>query len=141
MAERLAAEVRAREGGRLLAIPGAVGELVDKITILEIKARRIADVDKLANVSRELALLEDQLREADLSGAALAAKKGELAAVNELLWDIEDEIRVCEKNADFGEGFIALARAVYTTNDRRAAIKREINRLFDSAIVEEKAYA
>ncbi len=141
MAERLAAEVRAHAGGRVLAIPGAVGELVDKITILEIKARRIADADKLNNVRRELALLENQLSEADLSGTELAAKRAELSAVNELLWDVEDEIRVCEKNADFAEGFIALARAVYTTNDRRAAIKREINRMFNSAIVEEKAYA
>ncbi|HEY1943932.1 MAG TPA: DUF6165 family protein [Roseiarcus sp.] len=141
MAEALAAETRANEGGRLFAIPGGVGELLDKITILEIKVRRIADADKLRNVSRELALLEDSLREAGLEGATLEAKKAELATVNERLWNIEDEIRICEKNGDFGDGFIALARAVYTTNDRRAAIKREINRRFDSAIVEEKAYA
>ncbi len=140
MAEALA-ETRAGKGGRLFAIPGAVGELLDKITILEIKARRIADADKLRNVSRELALLQHSLREAGLEGATLEAKKAELAAVNERLWDVEDEIRVCEKNGDFGDGFIALARAVYTTNDRRAAIKREINRMFNSAIVEEKAYA
>ena len=141
MAVPLAETARARAGGRLLAIPGAVGELIDKITILEIKARRVLDADKLRNVRRELALLEDNLREAALDHPELEAKKAELATVNELLWDVEDEIRLCEANADFGEGFIALARAVYVTNDRRAAIKRDINRLFDSAIVEEKCYA
>lgn len=141
MATRLAEAARARAGGRLLAIPGAAGELIDKITILQIKARRVQDADKLRNVRRELALLEDNLREAALDHPELDAKKTELATVNELLWDVEDEIRLCEANADFGEGFIALARAVYVTNDRRAAIKRDINRLFDSAIVEEKCYA
>ena len=141
MTARLAETVREREGGRLIVIPGAVGELIDKITILEIKARRVVDAEKLRNIRRELALLEDNLREAGLDHPELEGKKAELAIVNELLWDVEDEIRICEKNADFGEGFIALARAVYVTNDRRAAIKRDINRLFDSAIVEEKDYA
>ena len=125
----------------MIEAPVSWGELIDKITILEIKARRVLDADKLRNVRRELALLEDNLREAALDHPELDAKKAELATVNELLWDVEDEIRLCEANADFGEGFIALARAVYVTNDRRAAIKREINRLFDSAIVEEKCYA
>jgi tetratricopeptide (TPR) repeat protein len=141
IAKSVSAAMREREGGRLISIPGAVGELVDKITILEIKSRRIADADKLRNVRRELALLEDNLREAALDHPEFAAKKTELAIVNELLWDVEDEIRLCEKSADFGDGFIALARAVYATNDRRAALKRDINRLFDSAIVEEKCYA
>lgn len=141
MAERLGEAARGPQSGRLIAIPGAVGELIDKITILEIKSRRIADDEKLRNVRRELALLEDNLKSANLEHPDLAAKKAELAAVNELLWDVEDEIRVCEKNEDFGDGFIALARAVYVTNDRRAALKRDINRLFNSAIVEEKCYA
>jgi len=141
MAERLAALVRQHEGGRVIAIPGAVGELIDKITILEIKSRRITDAEKLRNVENELALLVGNLREAAIDRLGLADLRRELSTVNELLWEVEDEIRVCEKNGDFGSGFVALARAVYVTNDRRAAIKREINRLCNSVIVEEKHYA
>ncbi|THD49312.1 MAG: tetratricopeptide repeat protein [Bradyrhizobium sp.] len=126
---------------RAIAIPGAVGELIDKITILEIKARRIADAGKLANVRNELTLLQANQREARLDEHKLQPLKAELAGVNEMLWDVEDEIRLCENAGDFGPRFIALARAVYVTNDRRAAIKREINLMFNSAIVEEKHYA
>jgi tetratricopeptide (TPR) repeat protein len=140
MAERLALSAR-REAARAIAIPGAVGELIDKITILEIKSHRIADAAKLRNVRHELGLLEASLDAAGLEHPDLAVLKRDLASANERLWDVEDEIRLCEKKADFGERFIALARAVYVTNDRRAAIKREINRLFNSAIVEEKFYA
>jgi tetratricopeptide (TPR) repeat protein len=141
MAERLASPARNRGSERLIAFPGAVGEIIDKITILEIKSRRIADDDKLRNVGRELELLEDSLRSAGLDHPRLGALKAGLAAVNERLWDIEDEIRRCEKNHEFGEWFVALARSVYSANDRRAGIKRDINRLFNSAIVEEKCYA
>jgi hypothetical protein len=141
----MAAELRTRVpsggAGRTIDIPGAVGELIDKIAILEIKARRIDDPDKLANVRRELALLTAKRDEAEVDRAELAPLEAELAAVNEKLWDVEDEIRLCEKAGDFGERFVALARAVYATNDRRAAIKREINRRCNSAIVEEKHYA
>jgi Flp pilus assembly protein TadD len=141
MAARLAAPAADGGAGRLIAIPGAVGELIDKIAILEIKSRRISDDDKLRNVRRELALLERSLNGAGLDHAGLGGLKGELTAVNERLWEIEDEIRSCERNGEFGDRFVALARSVHVANDRRAAIKREINRLFDSAIVEEKCYA
>ncbi|MGD0564844.1 MAG: DUF6165 family protein [Roseiarcus sp.] len=141
MAGRLASPARDRGAERLIAIPGAVGELIDKMTILEIKSRRISDGDKLRNVRRELESLEQSLSGAGLDHPLLGALKADLAAVNERLWVVEDEIRVCEKNDEFGERFVALARSVYTTNDRRAAIKRDINRLFNSAIVEEKCYA
>ena len=127
--------------GRTIDIPGAVGELIDKIAILRIKARRIDDPDKLANVRRELALLTAKLGEAGIDRGGLSPLETELAAINENLWDVEDEIRLCEKAGDFGERFVALARTVYVTNDRRAAIKREINRRCNSAIVEEKHYA
>jgi tetratricopeptide (TPR) repeat protein len=126
---------------RTIAMPGAVGDLIDRITILEIKARRIAEQAKLRNVETELALLAACQMSNGLAHPRLDALKQDLAAVNAWLWDVEDEIRVCEKNEDFGERFIALARDVYKTNDARAALKREINLLFDSAIVEEKSYA
>ena len=92
-------------------------------------------------MSRELGLLEDSLRRAGLDHSGLGALKADLAAVNERLWDVEDEIRLCEENGEFGERFVALARSVYAINDRRAALKREIDCLFNSAIVEEKGYA
>ena len=127
--------------GRTIDIPGAVGELIDKIAILRIKERRIDDPDKVANVRRELALLTAKLGETGIDRDNLSPLEAELATVNGKLWDVEDEIRLCEKADDFGERFVALARAVYVTNDRRAAIKREINRRCKSAIVEEKHYA
>jgi len=141
MAAALGTLVPSGGAGRTIDIPGAVGELIDKIAILEIKGRRIDDPDKLANVRHELALLTAKLGTAGLDRVALAPLEAELAAVNEKLWDVEDEIRLCEKAGDFGERFVALARAVYRANDRRAAIKREINRRCNSAIVEEKHYA
>jgi tetratricopeptide (TPR) repeat protein len=141
MAAELRTLVPTAGAGRTIDIPGAAGELIDKIAILKIKARRIDDPAKLANVRRELALLTAKRGEAGLDRADLAPFEAELAAVNERLWDVEDEIRLCEKAGDFGERFVALARAVYRVNDRRAAIKREINRRCDSAIVEEKHYA
>lgn len=120
--------------------PVSWGELIDKITILEIKAERLTAPAALANVQREL----DALRavEAQLApDPELARVKAELTRVNAALWDIEDDIREKEAAQDFGPGFIALARAVYRTNDERAALKREINRLTASELVEEKSYA
>jgi tetratricopeptide (TPR) repeat protein len=138
----MTAELKAHVGaGRTIDIPGAVGELIDKIAILKIKQRRIDDPEKAANVRRELELLTAKLGEAGLDRVDLAPLEAELAAVNEKLWNVEDEIRLCEKAGDFGERFVALARQVYGANDRRAAIKREINRRCNSAIVEEKHYA
>lgn len=117
------------------------GELLDKISILEIKAERIADPAKLKNIRHELGLYRD-IRESRIPGvAAVDALVRDLKAVNEILWNVENEIRVCEANRDFGPGFVELARSVYRTNDRRAAIKREINTLCGSPIVEEKSYS
>ena len=127
--------------GTVLEVEVSAGELVDKITILEIKAERIADPDKLANVHRELRSLTATRREALPSSEELDELTAELRRVNERLWEIEDDIRDCERKRDFGERFIELARAVYRTNDRRAAAKRSINELLGSELVEEKDYA
>jgi hypothetical protein len=123
-----------------VSIPVAVGELIDKISILEIKSERIKDPAKLRNVISELAVLTDARDNAVERSTNLTLRASELKAVNEALWDIEDEIRVHERNKDFGERFIELARFVYHQNDIRAALKRQINELVGSALVEEKSY-
>lgn len=116
------------------------GELLDKITILEIKIERIADALKLAHVTRELAELR-AAREAWVPALdALQVLTTELRALNQTLWDVEDAIRAEEAAERFGPRFIALARAVYRTNDRRAEIKRRINELLGSTISEQKSY-
>ena len=125
----------------LLQAPIAVGELIDKITILQIKSERINDAGKVANVQRELAALEATRLAAALDGERIAAFTSELKAINTQLWDIEDAIRLHEARADFSESFVALARSVYQVNDRRAQVKHAINREFGSGIVEEKSYA
>lgn len=125
----------------IVAIPGAVGELIDKITILRIKAQRITAPDRLGNVRLELDLLERLRLSHGIDGANLGDPMARLQAINAELWEIEDEIRECERRSDFGSRFIELARAVYMTNDRRAAVKAEISALFGSTIVEEKSYA
>jgi hypothetical protein len=126
-----------------LLIPASVGELIDKVTILEIKHKRITDGDKQLNISRELKALMAVVEQHQLGypQGALAALGQQLSAVNQLLWQIEDDIRECERQADFGERFVELARAVYHRNDERAAIKRQINDLCGSELVEEKSYA
>ena len=123
-----------------LQLPAAVGELFDKIAILEIKAERIPDAGKRANVERELALLRDLRRGRGLSGTGLERLTAELKQTNAALWDIEDAIRRCERQGEFGPAFIELARSVYKENDKRSELKREINMLFASAIVEEKYF-
>ena len=120
-------------------VPVSWGELIDKISILEIKAERITARRARANVRRELDAL-NAVAEGAGRRAGLARLKRALRKVNEKLWTIEDEIRAKERSADFGPSFIALARSVYRTNDRRAALKREINGLLDSALIEEKHY-
>ncbi len=125
----------------ILLIPGSVGELFDKISILEIKSERIADAEKVAFVRHELALLRDLAATCGTPSSDPAAALSELKAVNEALWEIEDSIRDCEREKDFGARFIELARAVYKTNDRRAELKRELNHLYGSSIVEQKSYA
>ena len=127
--------------GTVLQVEVSPGELIDKITILEIKAERIADPDKVANVQRELRSLTATREEAVDTSPELDEFTAELRRINERLWEIEDDIRDCERNSDFGERFIELARAVYRTNDRRAAAKRSINELLGSELVEEKDYA
>ena len=123
-----------------VTVPVSPGELIDKITILEIKAERIADPAKLVNVRHQLTLLEGVRDEALAGSAKLTALADDLRSVNSVLWDIEDDIRACEATKDFGSRFIELARSVYRTNDKRAALKKEIDELFGSAITEEKSY-
>ena len=123
-----------------IEVPVSAGELVDKVTILEIKSERIGDAAKLANVRRELAGLSAIIDPLIATNKALAPLKSSLRAVNETLWQIEDDIRACERRKDFGPSFVELARNVYRTNDRRAALKREIDDLLGSEIKEEKSY-
>ena len=125
----------------LLSVPVSFGELIDKITILEIKAARIADAAKLANVRAELDLLDATWASNAASRTDIASERARLRAVNEALWDIEDRIRIKEKAQAFDAEFVELARAVYFRNDERAAIKREINLRLGSTLVEEKSYA
>lgn len=125
----------------ILLIPGSVGELFDKISILEIKSERISDVAKLAFVRHELTLLRDLAATCGTPSSDPATALAELKAVNEALWEIEDSIRDCEREKDFGPRFIELARSVYKTNDRRAELKRQLNVLFGSTIIEQKSYA
>lgn len=120
--------------------PISAGELIDKLTILRVKAQRIG-ADKRANVLHELSLLEAVAKAEIPSSDRIAALTAELTAINAALWDIEDGKRDCERRGEFGESFIALARAVYKENDRRAAVKRAINEAAGSDIVEEKSYA
>jgi hypothetical protein len=132
-----------RAGTRLAAavrVEIAPGELIDKITILRIKTERIADAGKLRNVRVELETLEAARAEALADSPELTRLTADLKAVNEALWEIEDEIRIHERDNDFGPRFIELARSVYHQNDRRAALKRKINELLGSRLIEEKAY-
>jgi len=123
-----------------LLIPVSAGELIDKITILRVKAARI-DAAKLANVKKELDLLE-AVAGRDLAGVPeIDALAAELEAVNAALWDLEVGKRDCERRKDFGPPFVALARKVYIENDRRAALKRRINEAAGSDLVEEKSYS
>jgi hypothetical protein len=123
-----------------IQVPMSPGELLDKITILRIKAARMSDPSKVANVKHELALLEKTWSESGAAAVNLGNEEANLTHVNEKLWVIEDEIRDEERAKRFTERFIELARAVYFTNDERAAIKKRVNTLLGSSIVEEKSY-
>ena len=123
-----------------ISVPIAPGELIDKITILEIKLERISAQTKLVNIKKELDVLTSAYNESIPISDKLKQLMNELKSVNEDLWDIEDEIRSCERIEDFGDSFIKLARSVYITNDKRMGIKRAINDLLGSEIVEEKSY-
>ncbi len=124
----------------LIEVPVSPGELLDKITILEIKSERMTDEDKLANVRRELALLNETWTRAVAEDEVVRRIHADQKSVNEALWEIEDDIRDKERVKEFDERFIELARAVYYTNDKRAAAKKELNVHLGSQIVEEKSY-
>lgn len=113
------------------------GEILDKFSILQIKKKKIKDEQKLQNVQKEYDTLENNVKEILETSRSLYE---ELLAVNEKLWEIEDDIRACEQKKDFGERFIELARSVYLINDERAVIKKKINLLTKSELVEEKSY-
>ena len=119
----------------------APGELIDKITILGIKLERIKNEAKLANIKIEFDVLTQALDEAIPTSEKLDQLTIELRKINEDLWDIEDDIRDCERAKDFSENFVTLARAVYVTNDKRMEVKQAINELLGSRLIEEKSYA
>ena len=123
-----------------LLVPVSPGELLDKITILRIKVARITDVTKVGNVRLELDLLEKTWRDAGCAAFDVAHDERALQAVNERLWDVEDLIRDKEAKQTFDREFIELARAVYVSNDERAAIKKRINLQLGSRLIEEKSY-
>ena len=123
-----------------ILVPVSFGELLDKIAILQIKSERMSDATKVANVRKELDALSATWLEHPAATQQIPELRADLKAVNERLWDIEDDIRVCEQKQDFGAEFIRLARAVYFENDERARIKKSINLALGSAYVEEKSY-
>ena len=123
----------------MIEVPISWGELIDKITILEIKAERIADATRSGNVRKELDLLRARLGAFSVQPEVVRLMRL-LRDVNTALWETEDAIRACENAGDFGRRFVDLARSVYITNDRRAALKRELNTLLGSDLVEEKSY-
>lgn len=124
----------------LLNVQTSPGEFLDKVSILEIKSERIQDPAKLANVRRELDLLRATWKDSPLAARDVSALLAELKQVNENLWEVEDLLRAAESREAFDATFVGLARSVYLTNDRRAAIKRELNVLLGSDLIEEKSY-
>lgn len=127
--------------GTTISIRIAPGEVIDRLTILEIKAERISDPAKLANIRHELEDLAASAAAALPEDGQLDALRASLKRINETLWVIEDDIRDLEREKDFGARFIELARAVYHTNDERARIKRAINEHLGSDLIEEKSYS
>ncbi len=123
-----------------IQVPVSFGELLDKISILQIKSERISDAAKLANVQREMQALQHTWQAHPASARDIAGLLAELKAVNERLWDIEDAVRLKERDQAFDAGFVALARSVYQNNDERARIKKAINLVLGSGYVEEKSY-
>ncbi len=123
-----------------ILVPVSFGELLDKVAILQIKSERMSDPAKLANVRKELEALVATWQAHPAAATDISDLRAQLKAVNERLWVIEDDIRICEKAQDFGAEFIRLARAVYFENDERANIKKQINLALGSAYVEEKSY-
>jgi hypothetical protein len=123
-----------------ISVPVSPGELIDKLTILEIKSARMSDAKKLANVRTELGILQSTWAKSAYARTDISAEKAALQAVNQRLWVIEDDIRDKERAKAFDAEFIRLARAVYVENDERAALKKRINEKLGSSIVEEKSY-
>lgn len=128
-------------GGRAFWAPVSAGELLDKLTILELKDQRLTEPLALENVRRELTLLRcEAAREGLLDDPNVAALTDQLRRVNGTLWQIEAGLRSCERTGEFGEPFVLLARSVYRYNDQRAALKRQLNLLLGSILCEEKSY-
>jgi len=123
-----------------VSVPISLGELLDKISILEIKNKKILNESKILNIKKELNGLNKVLDELNINLSESNTLYNKLYKINLTLWEVEDSIRVLEKNEDFGEKFIELARAVYITNDQRFEVKNDINKLFNSEYVEEKSY-
>lgn len=121
-------------------IPVSLGELLDKISILEIKNKKILNESKLVNIKKELDGLKNVLKQLDINLSETNDLYEDLYKINLSLWEIEDSIRLLEKNDNFGEDFINLARSVYITNDKRFEVKNKINQLFKSKYIEEKSY-
>ena len=122
----------------MINTPISIGELIDKITILQIKSKKIVDPSQLININKELNLLLDVGKEVLL---VIGDLFNSLKIINSTLWDTEDKIRDCEKQEDFGPGFISLARHIYILNDERSTIKKRINLLTCSKLIEEKSYS
>jgi hypothetical protein len=124
----------------IIHVPVSPGEVLDKITILEIKSERITDAAKLVNVKRELELLQASWAKSVDVDETVSALHDKLKSINEDLWEIEDDIRDKERAREFDQVFIDLARSVYVTNDQRADAKKELNLYLGSEMVEEKSY-
>ena len=124
----------------IINIPSSFGELLDKVSILLIKKNIITEPDKLIHINNELSKLQSVLNSTGISKIKIEEYINELKEINVKLWNIEDEIRECEKNNFFEDKFIQLARSIYKFNDQRAKIKLRINKEFDSEIVEVKSY-
>ena len=121
-------------------VPVSPGEVLDKITILEIKSERMTEPEKVANVRAELALLQETWSQAVTEDDVIRDLHGQLKQINEALWEIEDDIRDKERVKEFDQRFIELARSVYFTNDRRSEVKKKLNLHLGSQIIEEKSY-
>jgi hypothetical protein len=127
-------------GDKRISVYVSAGELIDKITILEIKAERFHDAHKLRHVQEELEMLKVARDRAIEPSARLSELTGQLKAINGELWHIENAIRLCEQRQNFGPPFVQLARSVYRINDRRSAAKQQINEWVGSSLIEEKSY-
>ena len=121
-------------------IPISIGELLDKISILEIKCIKILDENKLVNIKKELSVLKQEYEKIKINDSVINSLYKELYGINLMLWEVEDSIRVLEKNQKFENSFIELARNVYKTNDRRFEVKNKINSILNSEFKEEKSY-